>query len=358
MMAQYFTTSPAGFELIERFEGLHKVRPDGLIEAYKIGNDPWTVGIGQTGKMPDGRPVGPDLIITKQEAYDALQYFVRNVTEPLVRKHFVAKTQHEFDALVSWTYNISASRLEAGKYTLPSLVNRKDRDVNSIVSKLLEYVATPGFENGLYRRRLAEALMFMGLPWKAPAIWGYISTAIYMKGGVRQPTDPWFIFDMAQALVERPPEKPPEPPKPAPAPAPAPKPAPKAETPPEAPKEAPAKPVEKKPPAPSTKKPEEVGLDPTAGLKHVSESDRAKGWMLQQFGVMLLRLASLGMLGNGAAVVAQTLMADATLMAAAFELAIPLALNGSALAGGYVSYWYGRYKEDQGRRVASQPLYV
>lgn len=353
-MAQYFTTSKAGFELIERFEGLHKVRPDGLIEAYKIGNDPYTIGIGQTGHMPDGRPVVDGLLITKEEAYDALQYFVRNVTEPLVRKHFVCRTQSEFDACVSWTYNISSARLEAGKYTLPQLVNLKNRDIEAIASKWMEYVATPGFENGLYKRRIAEVLMFMGLPWNAPAIWGYISTAVYKRGGVKQPTDPWFIFDMAQALVEKPPEKPPEPPKPPPAP----KPAPKAEKPPAAPKATPAKPVEKKPPAPSTKTPEQVGLDPTAGLKHVSESDRAKGWMLQQFGVMLLRIASLGMMGNGAAVFAQTLMSDATLMAAVFELAIPLTLNGSALAGGYIAYWYGRFKEDQGRQVASQPLYV
>ena len=353
-MATTFSTSDAGFELIKRFEGCEKRLTDNRLTAYKIGADPWTIGWGQTGQMPDGRKVEQGLVITQEEADVALQYFVRAIVDPLVRKHFVVRSQAEHDACASWVYNVRHDRLERGDYSLPSLVNLKTRDMETIANKWLQYVATPGFENGLYKRRIAEVLMFMGLPWNAPAVWGYISTAFYKRGGVKNPTDPWFIFDMAQALVERPPEKPPEPPKPAPAPAPAPK----AETPPEAPPEPPAKPVEKKPPAPSTKKPEEVGLDPTAGLKHVSDSDRAKGWMLQQFGVMLLRLASLGMLGNGAAVVAQTLMADATLMAAAFELAIPLALNTSALAGGYVSYWYGRYKEDQGRRVASQPLYV
>jgi GH24 family phage-related lysozyme (muramidase) len=154
--------------------------------------------------MPDGRPVIEGLVITKEEAYDALQFFVRNVVEPLVRKHFVCRTQHEFDACVSFVYNINHSRLERGDYSLPSLINLKARDPEAITNKWLQYVATPGFENGLYRRRIAECLMFMGLSWNAPAVWGYISTAIYKRGGVKQPTDPWFIIDVAQALEETP----------------------------------------------------------------------------------------------------------------------------------------------------------
>ena len=197
-MGQYYTTSPAGFEIIRRFEGCEKRRPDGLIEAYKIGADPVTIGIGQTGYMPDGRPVEMGLVITQQEADDALQYFVRQIVEPLVRKHFVARTQYEFDALVSWTYNLNHSKLERGEYSLPKLVNEKARDRDALITLWLRYIHTPGFENGLYRRRLAELLMFLGLPWSLPAVWGYVSTAIYKKAGVVQPTDPMFILDVAE----------------------------------------------------------------------------------------------------------------------------------------------------------------
>ena len=195
-MAQYFTTSAAGYELIERFEGLHKVRPDGMIEAYKIAHDPVTIGIGQTGRMPDGRPVVMGLVITEKEAREALQYFVRNVTEPLVRKHFVARTQSEFDALVSWTYNISAAKLEAGKYSLPGMINVRDRDVDAVIAKWVQYV-NPGtiFEQGLYRRRLAEACMFLGLPWHFA-----LSAVLRRSGGIIvDRTDPWFILEMAEA---------------------------------------------------------------------------------------------------------------------------------------------------------------
>jgi lysozyme len=195
-MAQYWTTSPAGYELIERFEGLHKVRPDGMIEAYKIAHDPVTIGIGQTGRMPDGRPVVMGLVITEKEAREALQYFVRNVTEPLVRKHFVARTQSEFDALVSWTYNISAAKLEAGKYSLPGLVNVRDRDIDALIDKLLQYV-NPNtiFEQGLYRRRLAEACLFLGLPWH------FALSAVLRRanGVIVERTDPDYILSLAEA---------------------------------------------------------------------------------------------------------------------------------------------------------------
>ena len=348
-----FTTSPAGFELIERFEGLHKVRPDGLIEAYKIAHDPVTIGIGQTGRMPDGRKVEMGLVITEQEARDALQHFVRNVTEPLVRKHFNARTQAEFDALVSWTYNISSERLEAGKYSLPSLVNPKTRDIDAVISKWIEY-KNPGtiFEQGLYRRRLAELCMFLGLPWH------FALGAILKRSGgiIVDMTPPDYILQLAEQA--KPIAALPDPPK-----APKPvvpvetKPLPEIAKAPEAAKPEP-KPTAKKPPSPNTKTPAQVGLDPNAGLKHVSESQRAKGWMYQQLGLMLLRLSTLGMFGNGAAVVANTLQADATLMTAAFELAIPLAINGGTLATSYVLYWWGQWATQEGRSKGSQALYI
>jgi GH24 family phage-related lysozyme (muramidase) len=203
-MATIYSTSEAGYELIQRFEGCEKRLPDNRLKAYKIGADPWTIGWGQTGQMPDGRKVEDGLIITQEEADTALQYFVRAVVDPLVRKHFVCRSQAEHDACASFVYNINHSRLERGDYSLPSLINLKARDPEAITNKWLQYVATPGFENGLYRRRLAECLMFMGLSWNAPAVWGYISTAIYKRGGVKQPTDPWFIIDVAQALEETP----------------------------------------------------------------------------------------------------------------------------------------------------------
>lgn len=201
-------------DLIKRFEGCEKRLPDGNLTTYKIGADPETVGWGQTGRMPDGRPVRMGLVITQREADDALEYFVRNVTEPLVRKHFVCQSQHEFDACASWVYNVSAAKLERGQYSLPGLVNNKVRDLESLITLWLRYIHTPGFENGLYKRRIAEVLMFLGLPWNAPAVWGYVTSARYKtRDGTVNPSDPWFIIEMAEAAV--PIFSEPDPPKPA-----------------------------------------------------------------------------------------------------------------------------------------------
>src|SRR5687768_15991119 len=44
--------SRAALALIKEFEGCHKVRSDGMIEAYPdpaSGGDPWTIGWGSTG---------------------------------------------------------------------------------------------------------------------------------------------------------------------------------------------------------------------------------------------------------------------------------------------------------------------
>jgi Phage-related lysozyme (muraminidase) len=197
-MAKVWSTSPAGLQLIQTFEGCERRRPDGMVETYQVGKDLPTIGWGQTGQMPDGRPVVEGLTITQQEADDALMYFVRNVVDPLVRKHFVCQTQAEHDACASWVYNVNHSKLERGEYSLPRLVNAKHRDTDALVTLWMRYIHTPGFENGLYRRRLAEMIMFLGLPWNKPAVWGYVSSAVYQRGGVVQPTDPMFILDVAE----------------------------------------------------------------------------------------------------------------------------------------------------------------
>lgn len=348
-MSKHFTTSEAGYDLIRRFEGCEKKRPDGLIEAYKVGNDPWTAGWGQTGQMPDGRKVQQGLVITQQEADDALEYFVRNVTEPLVRKHFNARTQAEFDALVSWVYNISAAKLEAGQYSLPQLVNLKTRDTEALVNLWLRYIHTPGFENGLYKRRIAEVLMFLGLPWNAPAVWGYIASAAYKKGGVVQPTDPWFILQVAEQAAEANLPPPPPPPKP------------KAETPPAAKSEPPAKaePVGTKPPSPATKKPEEVPykIDPNAGLKPLEESERAIGYFWQNVARLLLRLTGMGTFGTAAAGVANVVQSDAVLGSALMDLTIPVLVLVSGFVIAFVVKQYGDWKRSRGEKTATQGLY-
>jgi lysozyme len=196
MMAQWFETSPAGMDLIRRFEGCEKRLPNGRLTAYKKPGDPWTIGWGQTGAMPDGRPVVEGLTITQQEADEALVWFVKSVSDPLTRKHFNAQSQDEFDALSSWCYNINHSKLERGEYTLPALVNLRVRDFDAVIAKWIQY-KNPNtiFEQGLYRRRLAELCVFLGLPWHFA-----LSAVLKRQNGVIvDMTDPAYILEMAEA---------------------------------------------------------------------------------------------------------------------------------------------------------------
>jgi lysozyme len=208
MMAQWFETSPAGMDLIKRFEGCEKRLPNGRLTAYKKPGDPWTVGWGQTGAMPDGRPVVEGLTITQQEADEALVWFVKSVSDPLTRKHFNAQTQDEFDALSSWVYNINHDKLERGQYSLPALVNLRARDLDAVIAKWIQY-KNPNtiFEQGLYRRRLAELCVFMGLPWHFA-----LSAVLKRQNGVIvDMTDPAYILEMAEAAKPIP--QAPDPPK-------------------------------------------------------------------------------------------------------------------------------------------------
>lgn len=344
-----FTTSPAGYELIKRFEGCEKRLPDNRLTAYKIGADPWTIGWGQTGQMRDGRKVEEGLIITQAEADDQLELFVRGVTEPLVRKHFVCQTQAEFDACVSWVYNVRHDKLEAGQYSLPQLVNLKARDTEALVNLWLRYVATPGFENGLYKRRIAEVLMFLGLPWNAPAVWGFISSASYKKGGVVNPTDPWFILSVAEQA--KPIATQPDPPK-------APKPVVPVETKP-LPEINPEPQVGTKPISPKTVQPSEVPykIDPQAGLKPLEESERAIGYFWQNLARLFLRLTGMGTFGTAAAGMANVVQSDAVLGSALMDLTIPALVLVTGFVIAFVMKQYGDWRKARGEASARQGLY-
>ena len=346
-MSVWFETSPAGYDLIKRFEGCK-------LTAYKKGADPWTVGWGITGHMPDGRPVVEGLTITQREADEALEWFVRNVSDPLTRKHFNARTQSEFDALSSWVYNLNHSKLERGEYSLPRLINMRDRDMNALIGKWVEYVNPRTiFEQGLYRRRLAEVCVFLGLPWH----FALSASLKRINGIVADRTDPFYIIELAEAARDaaKPIPSEPDPPK-------APKPVAPVETKPlpEVAKTTPvAGPVGTKAPSPKTVKPEDVPyrIDPNAGLKPLEESDRAKGYFFQQLAVLFLRLTGLGTFGTGAAQVANIVQSDAALSGAIFNLTIPALVLVTGLATSFAIRSYGDWKRKRGEEAAVQGLY-
>ena len=103
--------SPEGAAFIKQFEGLR-------LSSYQCQANVWTVGYGTTG--PD---IGPDTKITKQEAEilfaSDLMQFESGVRDFLK----VTVNQNQFDALVSFAYNIGLSAFRNS--TLLKLLNDK-----------------------------------------------------------------------------------------------------------------------------------------------------------------------------------------------------------------------------------------
>ena len=142
--------SEYGLDLIKHFEGLET-------KAYQCAAGVWTIGYGHTKGVQEGDEWSEDhcdyMLEVELEEYEG--YINNLVTCPL--------SQNQFDALVSWVYNLGSANLQAS--TLLKVLNAEDySDVpnqikrwNKAGGKVLE---------GLVRRREAEAVMFEGGEWK------------------------------------------------------------------------------------------------------------------------------------------------------------------------------------------------
>ena len=141
-------TSQAGKDLIISFEGIR-------LQAYKCPAGVWTIGVGST--VP---AVHAGEVITKQQAlarFDKDLTKFENAVDRLVK---VPLTQNQFDALVSFTFNVGEGAL--AKSTLLKKLNAADYD--AVPAELMKWTKGGGKElPGLVRRRRAEAAMWRGV---------------------------------------------------------------------------------------------------------------------------------------------------------------------------------------------------
>ena len=141
--------SQEGLSLIKKFEGCE-------LEAYKCAAGVWTIGYGSIKGVKQGDT------ITQEEADNLLLYEMDEYEGYINDAVNVDLNQNQFDALVSWVFNLGPSNLSSS--TLLTRINNKDwKDVpnqikrwNKAGGKVLE---------GLIRRREAEALLFEGKEW-------------------------------------------------------------------------------------------------------------------------------------------------------------------------------------------------
>jgi GH24 family phage-related lysozyme (muramidase) len=142
--------------LVQEFEGCAKKQGNGTFNAYPdpgTGGDPWTIGWGTTG--PD---IKPGLNWTQQQCDDRftqdLTKFAGGVANVIGG---AATTQHQFDALVSFSYNVGIGNLT--KSTLLKL--HKAGDYAGAANQFALWNKAAGkVLAGLTRRRAAEAALY------------------------------------------------------------------------------------------------------------------------------------------------------------------------------------------------------
>ena len=136
--------SDRGSHLLKNFEGVR-------LTAYRCAAGTWTVGVGHTG-LVDGKKIQFGMKITQNKCDELFnQDIVR--FENYVNKCGLQLNQNEFDALVSFTFNL-------GQGCLQTLI--KGRNKKQIADAILLYNKAGGkVVDGLVKRRMAERELFL-----------------------------------------------------------------------------------------------------------------------------------------------------------------------------------------------------
>ena len=141
--------STEGISLIKKFEGCE-------LESYKCAAGVWTIGFGSTHNIEEG------MNISKDRAEELLLEDIAEFEESVLESVDMPMSQHQFDALVSWTFNLGPSNLKASTM-LKVLNNGNYEDVPEQIKRWNK--AGGKVLDGLIRRREAEALLFSGEDW-------------------------------------------------------------------------------------------------------------------------------------------------------------------------------------------------
>lgn len=143
-------TSDKGIALIKQFEGCK-------LTAYQDSVGVWTIGYGWTQPV-DGKQIRAGMAIKQETAERLLKTGLVSYESDVSRLVKVGLTQGQFDALVSFTYNLGARSLSTS--TLLRKLNAGD--YAGAADEFLRWNKAGGkVLNGLTRRREAERALFL-----------------------------------------------------------------------------------------------------------------------------------------------------------------------------------------------------
>lgn len=137
--------STEGRSLIEQWEGLH-------LTSYQDIGGIWTIGYGHTGG------VKPNTTITREEANRILDEDVKIHAKGITNFITVELSQHQYDALVSFHFNLGVNILEGT--TLLNYLN--SRQWQAAANEMMAYINVNGSPvQGLINRRRSEVALFL-----------------------------------------------------------------------------------------------------------------------------------------------------------------------------------------------------
>ena len=121
------------------------------MKAYQCPGGVWTIGYGHTAG------VKPGMVITKAQAEEYLKADLI-AFERYLNGLGLALNQNQFDALVSFIYNVGTGNFSSSTLLRKIRVNPQD---NSIMDEFLRWVYSKGrVLPGLQRRRLDEMKLY------------------------------------------------------------------------------------------------------------------------------------------------------------------------------------------------------
>ena len=136
--------SNKGIELIKHFEGCETV-------AYKCPAGVWTIGYGHIKGVQDGD------VITETQAHEMLVQELKEYESYILNAVEVDLNQNQFDAMVSWVYNLGNGNLNSS--TLLKVLN--SGDYAGVPEQIMRWNKAGGkVLAGLTKRRQAEANLF------------------------------------------------------------------------------------------------------------------------------------------------------------------------------------------------------
>jgi lysozyme len=136
--------SNIGIDLIKQFEGCET-------KAYKCPAGVWTIGYGHIKGVQEGD------VITETQAHEMLVEELKEYENYILNAVEVDLNQNQFDAMVSWVYNLGPTNLKSS--TLLKELNSKN--YNAAAQEITKWNKAGGkVLTGLVRRREAEASLF------------------------------------------------------------------------------------------------------------------------------------------------------------------------------------------------------